>query len=44
MDWKLEVFMVPVTDVDRAKRFYSELAGFNVDYDSRSAPRCASCS
>ena len=24
MDWKLEVVVVPVTDVERAKRFYSE--------------------
>jgi hypothetical protein len=24
MDWKLELVPVPVSDVDRAKRFYSE--------------------
>jgi catechol 2,3-dioxygenase-like lactoylglutathione lyase family enzyme len=35
MDWKLEVVVVPVTDVDRAKRFYSEQVGFVVDHDSR---------
>lgn len=35
MDWKLEVVVVPVTDVDRAKRFYSEQAGFVVDHDTR---------
>lgn len=35
MDWKLEVVVVPVTDVDRAKRFYSEQVGFVVDYDTR---------
>jgi catechol 2,3-dioxygenase-like lactoylglutathione lyase family enzyme len=35
MDWKLEVVIVPVTDVDRAKRFYSEQAGFIVDHDTR---------
>jgi catechol 2,3-dioxygenase-like lactoylglutathione lyase family enzyme len=35
MDWKLEVVLVPVTDVDRAKRFYSEQAGFVVDHDTR---------
>jgi catechol 2,3-dioxygenase-like lactoylglutathione lyase family enzyme len=35
MDWKLEVVIVPVTDVDRAKRFYSEQAGFVVDHDTR---------
>ena len=33
MDWKLEVVIVPVSDVDRAKRFYSEQVGFNVDVD-----------
>jgi catechol 2,3-dioxygenase-like lactoylglutathione lyase family enzyme len=33
MDWKLEVVIVPVSDVDRAKAFYSELAGFHVDVD-----------
>jgi catechol 2,3-dioxygenase-like lactoylglutathione lyase family enzyme len=35
MDWKLEVVVVPVSDVDRAKRFYSEQVGFNVDVDHR---------
>ncbi len=35
MDWKLEVVVVPVTDVDRAKRFYSEQVGFVVDHDTR---------
>ena len=35
MDWKLEVVPVPVSDVDRAKRFYSEQAGFVVDLDTR---------
>ena len=33
MDWKLELVIVPVTDVDRAKRFYVEQLGFNVDVD-----------
>ncbi len=33
MDWKLEVVVVPVADVDRAKKFYSEQVGFNVDVD-----------
>ena len=33
IDWKLEVVVVPVTDVDRAKRFYSEGCGFAVDLD-----------
>jgi len=35
MDWKLEVVVVPVSDVDRAKRFYSEQVGFIVDVDSQ---------
>ena len=35
MDWKLEVVVVPVADVDRAKRFYSEQLGFVVDTDTR---------
>jgi catechol 2,3-dioxygenase-like lactoylglutathione lyase family enzyme len=33
MDWTLEVVVVPVSDVDRAKRFYSEQVGFVVDVD-----------
>lgn len=35
MDWKLEVVTVPVSDVDRAKFFYSEQVGFVVDLDTR---------
>jgi catechol 2,3-dioxygenase-like lactoylglutathione lyase family enzyme len=31
----LEVVQVPVTDVDRAKAFYSEKAGFDLDHDNR---------
>jgi catechol 2,3-dioxygenase-like lactoylglutathione lyase family enzyme len=34
MNWTLEVVIVPVTDVDRAKTFYSEKLGFNLDFDS----------
>ncbi|MFE1177003.1 VOC family protein [Streptomyces sp. NPDC058773] len=33
MDWKLELVPVPVSDVERAKRFYSEQLGFAVDHD-----------
>ena len=33
MDYKLELVAVPVSDVDRAKTFYTELAGFNADHD-----------
>jgi predicted enzyme related to lactoylglutathione lyase len=35
MDWTLEVVVIPVTDVDRSKRFYSEQLGFNVDVDTQ---------
>ena len=35
MDWKLELVSIPVTDVDRAKAFYTEKAGFNADHDHR---------
>jgi catechol 2,3-dioxygenase-like lactoylglutathione lyase family enzyme len=34
MDWKLELVVIPVTDVDRAKHFYSEQVGFLVDHDT----------
>ncbi len=33
MDWKLELVMIPVTDIDRAKAFYVEQVGFNADHD-----------
>ena len=33
MDMKLELVPVPVTDVDRAKAFYSERLGYQVDLD-----------
>jgi catechol 2,3-dioxygenase-like lactoylglutathione lyase family enzyme len=33
MDWKLELVLVPVTDVDRAKTFYTEQLGFTLDVD-----------
>jgi catechol 2,3-dioxygenase-like lactoylglutathione lyase family enzyme len=33
MDWKFELVAIPVSDVDRAKAFYTEKAGFNADYD-----------
>jgi catechol 2,3-dioxygenase-like lactoylglutathione lyase family enzyme len=35
MDWKLELVNVPVSDVDRAKAFYTEKAGFRADIDAR---------
>jgi predicted enzyme related to lactoylglutathione lyase len=33
MDWKLELIQVPVSDVDRAKAFYTDKVGFNADHD-----------
>ena len=33
MNWTLEVVIVPVSDVDRAKSFYADRLGFNVDHD-----------
>ena len=33
MDWKLELVAIPVSDVDRAKAFYTDQAGFNADHD-----------
>jgi predicted enzyme related to lactoylglutathione lyase len=33
VDWKLELVAVPVSDVDRAKAFYTEQVGFNADHD-----------
>ena len=33
MDWKLELVAIPVSDVDRAKAFYTEQAGFTADHD-----------
>jgi predicted enzyme related to lactoylglutathione lyase len=35
MDWKLELVAIPVSDVDRAKAFYVEQAGFAADHDHR---------
>jgi catechol 2,3-dioxygenase-like lactoylglutathione lyase family enzyme len=35
MNWTLEVVVVPVSDVDRAKAFYADQLGFNLDHDSR---------
>ncbi len=35
MDWRLELVQVPVSDVDRAKAFYTEKAGFNADQDHK---------
>jgi len=37
MDLKLEVVIIPVSDVDRAKKFYEEALGFRVDVDYSAA-------
>ena len=53
MDWNLELVVVPVSDVDRAKAFYTEKVGFNEDLDHRGSdefrvvqltPRGSACS
>jgi catechol 2,3-dioxygenase-like lactoylglutathione lyase family enzyme len=33
MNWTLEVVVVPVADIDRAKAFYADQVGFAVDHD-----------
>ena len=38
MNWTLEVVVVPVADVDRAKAFYSDSLGFAVDHDTTVGP------
>jgi catechol 2,3-dioxygenase-like lactoylglutathione lyase family enzyme len=35
MNWTLEVVVVPVSDIDRAKAFYADRLGFTVDHDTR---------
>jgi len=35
MEWKLELVPIPVSDVDRAKAFYTEKVGFDEDLDHR---------
>jgi catechol 2,3-dioxygenase-like lactoylglutathione lyase family enzyme len=35
MEWKLELVAIPVSDVDRAKAFYTGKVGFNADHDHR---------
>src|SRR5688500_17255788 len=38
MKFKLELLLLPVSDVDRAKAFYVEKVGFNLDVDTEPAP------
>ncbi|MEO6796469.1 MAG: VOC family protein [Candidatus Dormibacter sp.] len=33
MDWKLELVIIPVSDIDRAKDFYVDKVGFHADFD-----------
>jgi predicted enzyme related to lactoylglutathione lyase len=35
VDWKLELVAIPVSDVDRAKAFYADKVGFNLDHDHK---------
>jgi predicted enzyme related to lactoylglutathione lyase len=35
MDFRLELVILPVSDVDRAKSFYADQVGFVVDHDQR---------
>jgi catechol 2,3-dioxygenase-like lactoylglutathione lyase family enzyme len=35
MDWKIELIGIPVSDVDRAIRFYTEQVGFVLDHDHK---------
>ena len=37
MDLKLELVLIPVSDVDRAKAFYTEKVGFNLDVDHQAS-------
>jgi predicted enzyme related to lactoylglutathione lyase len=41
MDYKLELVLIPVSDVDRAKKFYVEQAGFDLSWIPR--PGCQAC-
>src|SRR6476469_8538157 len=38
MDWKLEVVVVPVSDIDRSIAFYTEQLGFKLDHDVKVGP------
>ncbi len=38
MEMKLELIIIPVSDVDRAKAFYTEKMGFHADFDQRVNP------
>jgi predicted enzyme related to lactoylglutathione lyase len=38
MDWKLELVYIPVTDIERAKAFYTDKVGFHLDNDATVTP------
>jgi predicted enzyme related to lactoylglutathione lyase len=38
MDYRLELVVIPVSDVDRAIAFYRDQVGFNLDYDHKVSP------
>ena len=38
MDWKIELIVLPVTDVDRAKAFYTDGVGMHADFDNTVSP------
>ena len=52
MDWTLEVVVLPVSDIDRAVRFYRDQVGFDLDHDTQNehmhvvqlTPRGSGCS
>jgi catechol 2,3-dioxygenase-like lactoylglutathione lyase family enzyme len=52
MDWQFDMLVLPVSDVDRAKAFYTEKVGFTLNHDHvrgtrrfvRMTPRGSSCS
>ena len=38
MDFRIELVPIPVSDVDRAKEFYGEKVGWNIDHDQKVSP------
>ena len=43
VDFKLELVLIPVSDVDRAKDFYTQVAGFALEVDGRLSTGRGSC-
>jgi catechol 2,3-dioxygenase-like lactoylglutathione lyase family enzyme len=43
VDYRLELVLLPVSDVDRAKAFYTEKAGFKLDVDAHPGKASGSC-